>query len=198
MAYVTASQVASFKGLENTADYGLLTLLIGRAESWFNRECRRTVVAEADTTRYCDALGEHLEGRTLHVSQLGDLCAITTLTNGDGVALASNEYTTYPKPVTFENPIFTRLKILDSVQKYWTYTTTWENAIAITGRWGLFSGASVPADITNAIIRLTLYLYKVKDTDAFETIVVPEAGVIQAPQGFPVDVARLVKLLRKL
>lgn len=197
MSYVTYAQVKAFKG-DLDADKTLVESLIARAEGWLNRECRRTLVAESDTTRYADAAGDHLDGRYLEVSWLGDLCAVTTLVNGDGTTITSAQYTTYPKPVTFEKPTIQRLKLLDSVNIFWTYTTDWENAIAITGRWALFSSASVPAEITNAVIRLALYLYKVKDTDAFETIVIPEAGIIQAPSGFPADVARLVRLFRKV
>lgn len=197
MAYVTAATFKTFKGITTSGDDSLISSLIDRAEAWFNRECGRVVVAEADSTRYIDALGDHIRGRVLYLYGMGDLCGITTLTNGDGVALASNEYTTYPKTLTFSEPTIREIRILGSANKAWTYTTDWENAITIVGKWGLFPAASVPADITNAIVRLTAYLYKVKDTDAFETTVVPFEGVIQAPQGFPVDVGRLVNLLRK-
>lgn len=198
MAYTTLAQFKEFKGISGTGDDTLITNLIDRAETWFNRECQRTIVAESDTTRYMDAVGDHLDGRSLFVYPFGDLCAITTVTNGDATTLTANtEYTTYPKTLTLGEPCIQEVRILGSVNKAWTYTTNWENAISITGRWALFSSASVPKDIVNAIIRLTAYLYKVKDTDAFETTVVPYEGIIQAPSGFPVDVARLVQRLRK-
>lgn len=198
MSYTTYANVKAYKGLSTDADQTLIESLISRAEAWLNRECRRPLVAEADTTRYLDASGDHIDGNYLSVYPFGDLCAITTLTNGDGTTVTSGQYTIYPKPVTFERPTIQKIKLLDTAQIAWTYTTDWENAISIAGRWALFSSASVPNELTNAVIRLTLYLYKVKDTDAFETIIVPEAGVIQAPQGFPVDVARLVRLFRKV
>lgn len=192
---ITLNEVKTYKGLEDADDDALLTVLIESAQDWLNRECHRTVFAESDTTRYIDAVGAHLDGLDLYVSQIGDLCAITTLTNGDGVAVATNEYTTYPKVLTVEEPIFNRIRLLPSSNKYWTYGTDWENAIAITGRWGLY--ATAPASLKHMLKRLTLYAYKTKDTDAFETIVVPDAGIVQTPLGFPVDVARLVRLLRK-
>lgn len=198
MAYTTKAQFKEFKGITSSGDDTLIDNLIDRAEAWFNRECQRTIVAEADTTRYLDAVGDHIDGRSLFIYPFGDLCSITTLTNGDATALVVNtDVTLYPKTLTFEQPCIQEIRIFGSVNKAWTYTTNWENAISILGRWALFSSASVPKDITNAIIRLTAYLYKVKDTDAFETIVIPEAGMIQAPSGFPVDVARLVQRLRK-
>lgn len=192
---ITLNEVKTYKGLEDADDDALLTVLIEATQDWFNRECKRTVFAETDTTRYIDAIGEHLDGLDMYVSQIGDLCAITSITNGDGVAVSTNEYTTYPKVLTVEEPVFNRIRLLPSSNKYWTYTTDYENAISITGKWGLF--ATAPASLKQMLKRLTLYAYKVKDTDAFETIVIPDAGMIQAPTGFPVDVARMVRLLRR-
>lgn len=199
MAYVSYDDVSRFKGFKSTDNKELVEELIDRAADWLDRECQRPVVAEADSIRYIDAVGDHINGLELRLWDLGPLCAITTLTNGDGVVVAANEYTTYPKTLTAQEPVFRKIKILPSSNKYWTYTASgdWENSISIDGRWALFTEATVPASVTHLVIRLALYMLTTRDTDAFETVVIPEAGLVQAPVGFPVDAARIVRTLRR-
>ncbi len=199
MAIATVSEIKEYKGITGSGDDKNLKDLIPRCESWLNRECRRILYTEIDTTRYMDAVGLHIEGASFHLSDFGDICQITSVTNGDGEVLTVNtHYAQYPREITFDCPTFHTLKMLGSGGKAWTYTGDMEQSISVTGRWAYYTDTTVPDDVKQMVMRLVLYALKVRDTDAFETIVIPDAGIIQAPQGFPVDVLRFVKKARAI
>ena len=200
MQYVTTAALKTYLDITNTDDDSLLSILIDMAGAWLDRETRRVLATDTDTTLYMDAIGNHIEGKTLHVSEFGDLSSITTVTNGDAAEVTSAQYTTYPKTLDALWPVYHRIKILDSVAVNWTYTTDWENAISIEGRWAMFAAdtvADVPDDIAHNTKLLAAFAYRQKDPGIFTTIAIPEAGIINQPQGFPVSVEYWVRKMRK-
>jgi hypothetical protein len=193
MSYITTAEFKLYKGIENSADDALIDSLIDAAQKWLDRVAGRTLYASADTVRYFDALSD-ADGRTLYLDE--DLAAITSITI-DGTALASTEYTTVPRN---ETPYFA-IKIKRNSEYSWlddNAVTDYdaEDAIAITGQWCYF--ATIPDDLKHHMRRLVDYAYNQKDAGAFETTAIPAAGVIEVPQGFPVDVAKWARHLRKL
>lgn len=196
MDYCSAAEVKTYLDISGSGDDTLIGDLITAASRWLDDETHRTLAHDADTTVYIDAYGEHIDGTTLWISDFGDLCAITTITNGDSAEVTSAQYTTYPKTVTSREPTFKRIKILASSGKYWTFTDDWESSITIEGRWSVW--ATVPDQLNHHAKRLAAYAYRQKDAQVFDTIAIPDAGVITAPAGFPVDVARFVRTWRKL
>lgn len=186
MAYCTVSQVKTYLNITGNSDDALLGDLVAAAQRAIDDYCHRTFEAAADTTRYIDAVGDHVRARSLFFDHIGDLASITTITNGDGVEVASDEYVTMPR---HETPYY-GVKIKLSPGKVWTYTDDYEDAITITGRWAYSTAA--PTAIQQACIRLTSYLYRQKDAQVFETTAIPEAGVITVPTGIPVDVRQLL------
>lgn len=102
-----------------------------------------------------------VQGFDLFIDRQAPLLAVTTVTNGNTAAVASNEYTVYPN---FEYPK-RRLKLKDSANVDWTYTTQTDQAIAIAGTWGLVnnypncwqvSGYTLPSGgITNVATTFT-------------------------------------------
>ena len=193
MSYLTTAEFKLYKGIETADDDALIESIIGAATKWMDRVAGRTLYTATATTRYFDAYTD-VEGRTLYLDE--DLASITSITV-DGDALASTEYTTVPRN---EVPYFA-IKIKRNSEFSWVDDNAAgdydaEDAIEIEGRWCYF--ATIPDDLKHHMKRLTDYAYNQKDAGAFETTAIPAAGVIEVPQGFPVDVARWARHLRKL
>lgn len=178
--YITAKQVKDYLDIESTASDALLNLIIAAAQDWINTETGRVFEIPADTTRYFDAL---VDGRTLLFDE--DLAATpTTVTNGDGTVLASTQYVLEPRNIWPKYGISLR----SDSSLSWTYSTYWEGAISIVGRWGW--SVTPPGKIVQAMLRLVSWRYKQKDSQIMDVTATPELGQITIPQGVPKDVYR--------
>lgn len=184
MTYCGPSDVKTYLGITGTGDDGLIGSLCQRATEAIDRYTRRTFEAVTDTTRYYDAIGNHIRGRTLYLDT--DCVSVTSVTNGDGNAISSSERTVWPRN---ETP-FSAIRIKGTAGKYWTYDDDWEDAIVVTGRFAY--STSPPDDIIQAAIRWAAYMYRQKDSQVFDTTAIPDAGVITVPQGIPADVRMML------
>jgi hypothetical protein len=149
----------------------------------------RTFLAAADTTKYFDApwdLGDINDpdspGLLLDLRNR-DLCAITSITNGDGVVIPSSAYVTEPRDTTPYYAI--RLK------RGGAYIWTWsgdnpEEAIAIVGRWAY--SATPSADIQQLALRLVVWLYKARDDAGFDHDIRTEDGLTILGAKMPRDI----------
>jgi hypothetical protein len=187
--YVTVSTVKRYLGITATTDDVLIAELIAAAQGLIEQYTGRVFEAGTDSTRYFDAVRD-IDGATLYLDY--DLCAITTVTNGDSVAVSSSEYTTRPRNAT---PYYA-IQILPSAAKTWTYTTDHEDAISIVGRWAYSTAPS--ADIRQACTRLSAYLYRQKDNanDLDRALVVGNATVL--PGQIPEDIRVLLRPYRRV
>jgi hypothetical protein len=157
MAYCTTVQVKTYLNITVSIDDALLSDLIARAQQIINAYCLRTFEAAADSSRTFDAVRD-VCGRTLYLD--ADLCAITSITNGDGTVLATTDYVTEPRNRT---PYYAITLRSDSSQE-WAYSNQHENAITVTGRWAY--SVSAPNDVVWACIRLTAWPLYTADTGA--------------------------------
>lgn len=172
-----------------TADDALLTTLIARAQAAIERYCGQTFEAAADSTRTFLAMdtddGGAVDGRDLIFDE--PLCAITSVTNGDGAAVAAGSYSTLPRNAT---PWYgLRLKISSGL--WWTYTNDVESdTIAVTGRWAY--SVSAPEDVVQATTRLAAWFYRQRDNanDLDRALVVGDVTVL--PARIPQDVRDLL------
>lgn len=187
MAYTTAANVKTYLAIDGSGDDALIGTLIAAAQAAIDSYCRRTFEASTDTTRTFDALRD-VERYVLFLDE--DLAAITTVTNGDGVEVASDEYTTQPRNRT---PYYA-LKILSSSAKTWDFDDDHEDAISIEGRWAYSTTA--PDDIAQAATELAAFLYRRKDA-AITDITAIEAGVVIQPQSIPGTVRALLNPYRR-
>jgi hypothetical protein len=187
MSYCTVDDVKTYLDIDETDDDVLLASCIERAQAVIDRHTSRTFEATVDATKYLDA-AEDVDGRTLHVGAAGDLCAITSVTNGDGSVLASTDYVTQPRNQT---PYYA-IRLLASSGHTWTYVTDPENAIKVVGKWAY--SASAPPDIEQACLRLAVVFYRQKDTTAeIDRPLLAGDGTIVMPQTIPPDVRSLLK-----
>ena len=193
MAYTDASTLKQYLGITTSTDDALLTSLIARAQKAIDTYTQRTFEAASDTTKRFDCLPPYVSGYELTWVPLGlDLCQITSVTNGNGVTVTASQYVTMPINTTPYHGL--RLKQNSGVT--WDYTDDWEASITIVGRWAY--SITAPADVVQACIRLAAYYYKQKDAGTFDTVAVPEAGIITVPQGMPRDVQIILNPYRKL
>lgn len=189
--YATANDIKTYLGITGTGDDILLSALLVRASKAVDSYTGRVFAASSDTTRYFDAIGDHIvDGRLLYVDD--DLYSVTTVTNGDGNTISSTYYTLVPK----NNTPHYAIRLKSTFTSLWTYTTTWEDAISIVGKWAY--SENPPDDIIQATLRWAGYMYKQKDAQVFDTTAIPEAGVIQIPAGIPQDVRMLLRPYKRV
>jgi len=192
MSYCTVGDIKTYLDISEYGDDVLLASCIERAQAVIDRHTSRTFEASADATKYLDAL-EDVDGRTLYVRSVGDLCAITSVTNGDGTVLAATDYVTQPRSLT---PYYA-IRLLASSGHTWTYVTDPENAITVVGKWAY--STSAPADIEQACVRLAVVFYRQKDTTAeIDRPLLAGDGTIVMPQTMPSDVRSLLKPYRRI
>lgn len=179
MAYTDTTTLKRYLGIPSatTTDDTLLAELIARSQAVIDSYTLRTFEASADTERTFDAVRD-VAGATLYLDH--DLCAVTSVTNGDGTIVTG--YTTEPRNGT---PYFA-LRLLASSGVAWTYTTDPEDAITIDGKWAYSTTA--PADIAGACVRLAAYLYRQKDNagDLDRAVIAGNATIL--PAEIPSDI----------
>lgn len=179
MAYATIADMREYLGLVETDHDGLLARLVDAAQKHIETETGRVFEVASDTTRYLDS--DAIDGRDLWLG--ADLCAITTVTNGDSVVIAGTNYTTRPRNLT---PYY--LLKLDVGSSYLWDGTTGE--IAIVGKWGYSLVA--PDPIVQATIRLAGWMYRQRDNagEGDRPIVTGNATIL--PNRLPADIEALI------
>lgn len=191
MAYTTAAAVKTWASIDNTTMDAALAVIIPQVQAAIDRYCNRTFEASSDTTRYFDALRDVSDDyRTLYLDT--DLCAITTVTNGDSTTVTSSQYVSEPRNIT---PYYA-LTLKQSATIAWTYDTTPENAISITGKWAY--STSAPDDVVLAAIKWSLYLARGREADGGNEAMFTAAGFMVQPSAMPKDVKILLTPYRRL
>ena len=186
MAYIDVISVRQYLDIEGVSDDPLIGDLIDAAQAAIDKYCRRTFEASADSTRYFDYSDEYIDPDDSAMLWLdADLCAITTVTNGDSVVVASGERTTIPRNGT---PYY-GIRLLSDSGITWTYSDEWMDAIIVVGRWAYSTDA--PDDIVQACRRLAAFYYRQRDQQMMDVTAI-EAGVVLAPVGVPADVRRIL------
>jgi hypothetical protein len=95
MAYCGVDELKEYLGVTGTADDAMLLTLLAAAQRTIDSYCARTFEATADTVRTFDSQRD-VDGYTLTVDS--DLCAITSIVNGDGTTISNSHYVTDPEP----------------------------------------------------------------------------------------------------
>jgi hypothetical protein len=208
MSYATLDDLQEYANITTTTDDALLTRLLAVAQSAVDAYCHQPFEALVDTTRYFDPLqdgygdnysygfgygyGTYSWGSGKRLYFDAPLCAITSVTNGDGVVVAPTDYVTEPRNMT---PWYA-LALKQGSSKQWTYTGSPENSIAIVGKWAY--SVSAPADIVQATLRLATWFYRGRDNalDLDRAVIVGNATI--APSRIPADVMTMLEPYRRL
>lgn len=180
MGYVTTADVKQYLGITTAGDDSLITSLIERAEGVIESYTDRVFEAET-TTKYFGI--DNIDGRWLYIWSY-DLLSVTTLTNGDGVEIASANYRLEPRN---ETP---KYMIRLDEDYNWEFDDS-DSEISIAGTWGY--STTPPLAIKHACVRLTAFLYRQKDTSAdIDRPFVTGDGVTIMPSSLPQDVKSIL------
>lgn len=155
----------------------------------------RIFEAAADSDRYLDApqdtTNQDRDGPLylLLLMPAGDLCSITAIVNGDGVTVAASEYVTEPR---YSTPYY-GIRLKQGSGKVWTWDTSPEAAIKITGKWAYSTTA--PADITRAATRICAWLYRARDNagGGFDQDIKTEEGLTILGAKMPRDIRAIIE-----
>lgn len=185
--YCTLAHVKAVGNITDTSDDALLAALITRASAMVDSYTRRRFYERTETRYYTPGVDSTYQ--TLYLDE--DLLSITTLTNGDGAVIPAAGYTLEPLNYT------PKTRVTLNTAYSWAYAA--ENQIgvvSITGSWGYCTAANCPADIVHAACRLTVWLYKQRDT-AFGKAGNTITGDFEIPVTMPMDVHRVLNLYRR-
>lgn len=191
MAYTTASALKTYLGITANDDDTLLGTLVARAQKIVESYTGRVFEVSQDSTKYLDAMRDVDEhGRTLYL--VDDLCAITSVTNGDGTAVAATEYVTMPR---VGGPWW-GLMLKQGSAVRWNWDASPETAIVVVGKWGY--STSAPADVVQATERLAAYLYRQRDNanDLDRAMIAGNTTIL--PQRLPSDIKDLLEPYRRI
>lgn len=186
MAYVTLANfklyIAELNGVQSSftsADDTALQVYLDQAIAEINRATARSFEASASTVKtygYNDYEGQ--------VLLLGDDClTVTAVVNGDGLTVASGNYTLLPRNSTPKYAI--------ELHTGHSWATTAD--ISVTGTWGY--SATAGADVQRAVYRLA-YFYWQKRLSTGETQLINE-GVIQSALEYPADLREWLRSMRR-
>jgi hypothetical protein len=191
MAYCGVEELKEYLGVTGTADDAMLLTLLAAAQHTIDSYCARTFEATADTVRTFDSQRD-VDGYTLTVDS--DLCAITSIVNGDGTTISNSHYVTEPRN---ETPYYA-IRLKTSAGKVWTSTVSGdsENAITITGKWAY--STSAPSDIAHVCKRLAAYIYRQKDNagDLDRAVIAGNSTIL--PAQIPSDIRLMLTPYKRL
>tara|TARA_R100001082_G_scaffold111276_1_gene94652 strand:- start:6256 stop:6855 length:600 start_codon:yes stop_codon:yes gene_type:complete len=191
VALTTTAKVKTYLGISSSGDDTLIGDLIANAQSIIESYTGRVFDVSGDTTKKFDAKLD-VDGRMLYFSdQLEIAAAPTTVTNGDGSTLTADTDFVYLPRNRF--PAY-GLELLPSSSAWWQGNSSGNdaNAISIVAKWGYSVSGSVPADIQQACIRLTAFLYRQRETNSDGDRPLIVDGVTILPSALPRDVTRIL------
>ena len=191
MAYCGVEELKEYLGVTGATDDAMLLTLLAAAQRTIDSYCARTFEATADTVRTFDSQRD-VDGYTLTVDS--DLCAITSIVNGDGTTISNSHYVTEPRN---ETPYYA-IRLKASAGKVWTSTVSGdsENAITITGKWAY--STSAPSDIAHVCKRLAAYIYRQKDNagDLDRAVIAGNSTIL--PAQIPSDIRLMLTPYKRL
>lgn len=136
-SYCSLADLKTYLGVTTSTDDTLIQLMLDAATNRIDSRTGRTFQAASDAVRYFDPSADLLRGE-LWLDQ--DLSYVTSVINGDLTDITSGIYTN-PRNDT---PYYS-LGIKTSNTNTWTYTSDYQNAIAVTGRWAYMERANITA-----------------------------------------------------
>ena len=191
MAYCGVDELKEYLGVTGATDDAMLLTLLSAVQRTIDSYCARTFEATADTVRTFDSYRD-VDGYTLTVDS--DLCAITSIVNGDGTTISNSHYVTEPRN---ETPYYA-IRLKASAGKAWTSTVAGdsENAITITGKWAY--STSAPSDIAHVCKRLAAYIYRQKDNagDLDRAVIAGNSTIL--PAQIPSDIRLMLAPYKRL
>jgi hypothetical protein len=189
MAYVTAAQLRAYLRISSSDDDTLLGSAAAQAQRYIEAKTNRVFESAADSTRKFTPVmswngGDLTDLKTLSFDD--DLCALTSITNGDGTAITLSDVALLPLN---RRPAYAVTMLSDTI--VWTYTgSSPVGKVSIVGKWAY--SLTAPVDIYEATLSLGAHLYKSPDTSAYTAAVMSTDGVPLMPPGIPARVNKVI------
>lgn len=191
MAYCDVDELKEYLDISGETDDELLASLIAASQKLINSHCGRVFEAASDSTRYFDS-SRDVSGSMLIFD--GDICVITSITNGDGTSVTVSHYVTEPRNQT---PYYA-VRLKTSSNKSWVDSISGdsENAITVVGRWAYSIAA--PDDIVHACKRLAGYIYRQKDNagDLDRAVIAGNSTLL--PAQIPSDIKMILQPYKRV
>ena len=204
MAYATLLQLRAVLASSGndlaTTDDALLSMYLEDAQQVIDDYCNRTFEAASPATRTFDAVQDVMAindeggtGRTLWLRGYDLAEAPSAVVNGDGLTVSASEYVLEPRNTT---PIHA-LTLKSGSSVAWTYTTSPENAIAVTGYWAYSRQAD--ALIRGATLALAAWMYRQRNSSGdTDRPLLTGDGVTILPSALPKNVFERLSARRAL
>lgn len=150
------------------ADDAVLEQLLKQASSHIETQTGRRFMPSVETRYYDVPSVDSDDPRVLKLD--GDLLEVLTLTNGDGTAIPSTEYTLRPRNTT----PYSAIRLIDNSTYYWASDGAGDthDVIAVYGIWGFhdrYSKAWATASTANEAMDTTETGYTVADGAPYKT-----------------------------
>ena len=172
-------------------DNVLIEECIDRAESHLENWTNRYLKAREETRVF----DYPADDPSYLLMRYEDLQEVITLTNGDGTVISAYNFVYEPAnrgEGAYRKPAYAIRLINDA---YFTYEDNPYQCIKVRAWWGY---QMEPDALTKqALIRLTCFFYKQKDSQVFDTTSFVDGGVLVIPDGVPKYVADFVKMRSK-
>lgn len=180
MGYTSLEALKSFGGFEEDDEDVLLEALIGSASEIISNHTQRKFEIDDETAVAYSRLNlpqeKRFDGQTLYFyEELAE--AASAITDSPTVLYLPED----------GPPYYGMYKTDGS----WAYPT-----VTITGYWGY--SRTPPPDIEMACLRLSKWLYDMKDTSTGSAAVITPDGQVLLPMGLPSDVVKILKPYRKV
>jgi len=187
--YASLADFKAFHSIDSTdaTDDGVIESAVEAASRHLDDQTLRTFYARTETRYYSVP-----EGLELRVDD--DLLSITTLTNGDGDAIASSEYYLLPRNDTPKYAIVLK----QSATELWVPDANGntEYVISVLGSWGYAS--TRPDNVHWATLEMAKAFYARRTGQNMSMVArVTSAGVVLVPQGTPEWVADVIAGYRR-
>jgi len=187
--YTTLPELKAKLDIEiaDLADDTMLEAYVEAASRFFDGETQRTFYARTET-HYFDIP----DGRELRLDD--DLLTITTFTNGNAVAISSDDYIVIPRNRT---PYYA-IKLKETSSVYWELDSDGnsEGVLSLAGTWGRESTA--PQDVKEATAQIASAAYKRRFGENLSSVTtVTAAGVTITPQDIPVFAWNVIKRYKR-
>jgi hypothetical protein len=176
--------------VENLRRDSVMSTCIADAQSEIESKTGRVFEWTGDgTARYFDYRSPRpVYGRELHFDM--DTYSITSVVNGDGDTIDSDEYVTIPRN---ETP-YRGIVLLSSTGLSWTYEDDIENAITVTAKWAY--SASAPTRIVEITRMLAKHFLDLREGKL--QIAGADAGAVPPIQYWPWDVRQGIRAYTRM
>jgi hypothetical protein len=187
--YATLDGYKGFADIDSTDtdDDAAIEKIIEGVSRYIDLKTQRRFYALTDTRFY-----DRPSGRELELDD--DLLTITTLSNGDGVAIASSDYNLIPR----NDPPYRAIRLTETSTIFWTLDDEGnsEFVIDVAGTWGYV--AAHTDDIREACLMTTQSFVKRRFGDNVSgQVKITAAGVVITPQDVPSAAADIINIYKK-